>query len=189
MTSLTESKDIKNPKELSSNKWCNNQIPISFEYHEDADAFLIDFIKPSLGIVRSTNEINNERNILVSYDSNNKIVSIEILEASELLHQYLVDTQATLDSKHPPNFYPIHYKNQDKLIVYFIDINSFNIPSIKYQKTKEKDFELGMDGEKIFLLLFHNVSNRIAKSLSEEERIKLAKDVELSRWERRTLSR
>jgi hypothetical protein len=29
MTSLTESKDIKNPKELSSNKWCNNQIPIS----------------------------------------------------------------------------------------------------------------------------------------------------------------
>ena len=30
MTSLTESKDPKNPKELSSNKrWCNDQIPIS----------------------------------------------------------------------------------------------------------------------------------------------------------------
>ncbi|CAB4443517.1 unnamed protein product [Rhizophagus irregularis] len=171
MTSLTESKDIKNLKE-----WCNNQIPISkiddlicikdditCEYHEDADALLIDFTKPSPGVVRSTSEINNERNILVSYDSDNKIVSIEI----ELLHHYLFDTQATLDSKPPPNFYPIHYKNHDKLIVYFIDINSFNIPSIKYQKTKEKDFELGMDGEKIFLLLFHNVSNRIAKTLSE----------------------
>jgi uncharacterized protein YuzE len=144
---------------------------------------LIDFTKPSPGVVRSTNEINNERNILVSYDSDDKIVSIEILEASELLHPYLFDTQATLDSKPPLNFYPIHYKNHDKLIVYFIDINQFNIPSIKYQKTKEKDFELGMDGEKIFLLLFHNVSNRIAKTLSEEERKKLAKDVELIRLE------
>jgi len=57
--------------------------------------------------------------------------------------------------------------------------NSFNISSIKYQKTKEKDFELGMDGEKISLLLFYNVSNRIAKTLSEKERKKLAKDIKL----------
>lgn len=96
------------------------------------------------GVVRSIDNVSNER-ILVSYDANNKIVSIEILEAFGI--------QPAL----PLAFYPVYYKNHDKLKVYFVDINSTNISSIELQKTKEKDFEVGMDGEKIVLLLFHNV--------------------------------
>ncbi|CAB5380626.1 unnamed protein product [Rhizophagus irregularis] len=120
------------------------------------DTLLIYFAKVSPDGVKSINNVNNER-IIVSYDANNKIVSIEILEA--------FGTQATL----PLTFYPVYYKKHDKLMLYFVDINSTNISSFEPQETKEKDFEVVMDDEKIVLLLFHNVSSRIAKTLPEEE--------------------
>lgn len=129
---------------------------ISYKDYEDTDTLLIYFAKVSPGGVKSINNVNNER-IIVSYDANNKIVSIEILEA--------FGTQATL----PLTFYPVYYKKHDKLMLYFVDINSTNISTFEPQETKEKDFEVVMDDEKIVLLLFHNVSSRIAKTLPEEE--------------------
>lgn len=150
-----------------------------FRYYRDTDTLSIYFAKSSAGVVFYSNEANNY--ILVSYDGDDKIISVEIYEASELLCCHLFETSETIDNKPPLSFYPICYKDRDEVEVFLVGSNS---SPITFEKTEDKDFEVGMNDEKkIVTLLFHNASGRLAKTLPEEERKKLAKEARLSALE------
>ncbi|RIA93114.1 hypothetical protein C1645_735819 [Glomus cerebriforme] len=196
MTSVITEKE--SPKKLSPNKhWCNNQIPEQFikernmqtestninkciradtvyRYYEDTDTLSVYFAKASSGVVSYCREV--DKNILVSYDRDDKIVSVEIYGASELLCCRLFDIPKSIDDKPPLSFYPICYEDYDELKVFLVS----EISSITFRKTKEKDFDMDIDDKKkIIALLFHNANNRIAKTLPEKEREKLAEEAQL----------
>ena len=77
-----------------------------------------------------------------------------------------------IDNKQPLSFHPICYEDRDEVEVILVDPK----PSpITFKETGDKDFEVGINDEnKIVTLLFHNASGRLAKTLPEEERKKLA---------------
>jgi hypothetical protein len=129
----------------------------------------------SPGVVYQCREANDY--FLVSYDRYDKIVSVEIFGASKLLGCHLFDSPETLDNKSPLSLYPIYYKERDELKVFLVDSE---VPSITFQKTKEKDFEVGLNSkENIVILLFHNASSRLAETLPEKEREILAEEERL----------
>ncbi|GBB85248.1 hypothetical protein RclHR1_11800004 [Rhizophagus clarus] len=102
-------------------------------------------------------------NFLISYDCDDKKVAVELYCISNLLHVFGPQGMPcfTID--------PIYYKDLDILKINFVN---FTPPVIKFKKTDEKDIEIGVDdAEKVVNILFYNASNRILKTLSEEERI------------------
>ncbi|CAG8445526.1 15021_t:CDS:2, partial [Funneliformis caledonium] len=153
-----------------------------YRYYEDTDILSVYFAKASSGVVSYSDDVNKD--ILVSYDHDDKIVSVEIYRASELLRCHFFDTQDTINNKPPLLFIPVCYKDCDELKVYLVD----SISSITLQKTEGEDLEVGLDNEgKIVVLLFHKASSRLAKTLSEEERRKLAeksrlRSLEIAKW-------
>jgi len=162
-----ENESLKSPKKLSHGKRrCNDHIPEQFirehnmqtrstnmnnctradtvyRYYEDTDTLSVYFAKASSGVVSYCKEANN--NILVSYDCDHKIVSVEIYDASNLLCCHLLDTQETLDNKPFLSLYPICYEDCDELRVFLVDPE---ISPVTFQKTKDEDFEVGIDEEK-----------------------------------------
>jgi hypothetical protein len=64
----------------------------------------------------------------------------------------------------------------------------FKPSSTTFKQTEDKDIEVGMNDEnKIAMLLFHNASSRLAKTLPENERKKLAEEarlrsLEIAKW-------
>lgn len=154
-----------------------------FRYYDDTDTLSVYFAKASSGVVRYCEEANDF--ILVSYDGDDKIVSVEIYEASELLCCHLFDTSETIDNKPPLSLYPICYEDCDDLEVLLVGSKP---SSITFEKTEDKDIEVGINDEKkIVTLLFHNASSRLAKTLPENEREKLAekaklRSLEIAKW-------
>ncbi|EXX73162.1 uncharacterized protein OCT59_021029 [Rhizophagus irregularis] len=97
-----------------------------------------------------------------------------------------------INNKPPLSLYPICYEDHDELEVLLIGSK----PSfITFEKTGDKDIEVGMDDEnKIVTLLFHNASSRLAKTLPENERDKLAEEARLrslenAKWDRLLLNK
>ncbi|CAG8505158.1 8411_t:CDS:2 [Funneliformis mosseae] len=174
-TVSTDNGSHKSPTKLSPNDTV-------YRYYEDTDILSVYFAKASSGVVSYSDDVNKD--ILVSYDHDDKIVSVEIYRASELLRCHFFDTQDTINNKPPLLFIPVCYKDCDELKVYLVD----SISSITLQKTEEEDLEVGLDNEgKIVVLLFHKASSRLAKTLSEEERRKLAeksrlRSLEIAKW-------
>lgn len=194
-------------KMLSPNKrWGSEQLPMQFmkernmqtkstknnirtrsdtvyRYYEDTDTLSIYFAKASSGVVRYCEEASDY--ILVSYDGDDKIVSVEICEASELLCCHLFDTSEIIDNKPPLSFYPICYEDCNELEVLLVDST---LPSITFKETEDENIKVGInDKEEIVKLLFRNASRRLAKTLPEEEREKLAEEaklrsLEISEW-------
>ncbi|CAB4445953.1 unnamed protein product [Rhizophagus irregularis] len=68
------------------------------------------------------------------------IVSVDIYEASELLCCRLFETSETIDNKPPFAFYP-----EDRDVLF---IGSKPLP-ITFEKTENKDFEVGINDEKL----------------------------------------
>ncbi|CAB5200656.1 unnamed protein product [Rhizophagus irregularis] len=194
----------------SSKRWGNNQLPIQFmkelnmqtkstknnicirddtvfKYYEDMDRLSIYFAKATSGVIKDCRGPNDYT--LASYDGDDKIVSFEIFDASNLLRCHLFDTSEMIDNKPPLSLYPICYEDRDELEILFIGSK----PSfITFEKTEDIDIEVGMDDEnKIVTLLFHNASSRLAKTLPEKEREKLAEEVRLSiaEWDRLLLDK
>ncbi|CAB5371300.1 unnamed protein product [Rhizophagus irregularis] len=71
------------------------------------------------------------------------IVSVDIYEASELLCCRLFETSETIDNKPPFAFYP---EDRDEVEVLFV--GSKPLP-ITFEKTENKDFEVGINDEKL----------------------------------------
>ncbi|CAB4381234.1 unnamed protein product [Rhizophagus irregularis] len=71
------------------------------------------------------------------------IVSVDIYEASELLCCRLFETSETIDNKPPFAFYP---EDHDEVEVLFV--GSKPLP-ITFEKTENKDFEVGINDEKL----------------------------------------
>src|SRR6266498_2922386 len=93
--------------------------------------------------------------LLVSYDHDHKIISIDLDEISELFHSNMFTADGILDVKF---LNPIYYEDSDTLKINFINVNP--LPT-KIQKTEIDDIEVEIDSaEKIRSLLFHNAGNR-----------------------------
>jgi uncharacterized protein YuzE len=118
-------------------------------------------LEMSPGLVEECFDINDD--LLLSYDGENKIVAVELYFVSKLLHEFSVQ-------KGRPRFTfnTIYHEDSDTLRFNFVN---FTPPMIEFKKTEDEDVEVGMDNAgKVVSLLFHNASNRLLKTLSEEER-------------------
>ncbi|RGB22258.1 hypothetical protein C1646_68261 [Rhizophagus diaphanus] len=157
---------------------------IVFRYYEDTDNLAVYFVKASPGVIDYCEDASDD--ILISYDSNDKIVSVDIDGISKILQCHMFDLREELDGKPPLTLNSIYYRNSDTLKVYFIDF----IPSASTvcKKTDIEDIEIEVDGTgRIFCILFRNANKRIAKPITEEERKILAlkceeETKELEKW-------
>ncbi|CAB4412821.1 unnamed protein product [Rhizophagus irregularis] len=114
---------------------------IIFRYYKDTDDLGIYFIEVTPGVLDISDNALDD--LLVSYDHNRKIISIDLDEISRLFH------------------------NSDTLKINFVNINPL---PMKIQKTTINDIEVEMDtAKKLITILFYNASKNIAKPLSEEE--------------------
>lgn len=129
----------------------------------------IYFIAVTPGVERHCVEATAD--ILVSYDHNDKIVSVEIDDVSSLLHW-------------PFTLNPVYNEISDTLNVNLV----YPIPSMKCKKTEIDCTEIGIDDTgKIVCLSISNARDNIEKPLSDEERNILAKKSEeyrekLAKW-------
>src|SRR6266542_4179023 len=120
-----------------------------YKYYEDADIISVRFVKIS-GVISHSKEVVDE--VLVSYDHDNKIVSVEIHRALKNLSCHLFDTQIEIDNKPPLHLYPIHHKVRDELRVYFHSFISSTITT--FEKSEEEGIEIIMNDEKKKSLIF-----------------------------------
>ena len=109
------------------------------------------------GYIHSEEAIENT--VLVSYDDDEKIFSVDIFQASKNLSCHIYDTQIEIDNKPPLDLYPIFNKFHDELRVYFHGSIS---PKITFEKSEEEGVEVAMDdAKKIIALLFHDSSKKV----------------------------
>ncbi|PKC02404.1 hypothetical protein RhiirA5_37171 [Rhizophagus irregularis] len=92
---------------------------IVFRYYEDTDDLAVYFVKASPGVIDYCE--NTSDDILVSYDSNDKIVSVDIDGISKILQCHMFDVREEVDGKPPLMLNSIYYRDSDTLKVYFID--------------------------------------------------------------------
>ena len=157
---------------------------IVFRYYEDTDDLAIYFVKASPGVIDYCEDASDD--ILVSYDSNDKIVSVDIDGISKILQCHMFDVREEVDGKPPLTLNPIYYGDSDTLKIYFVDFIPF--ASIVCKKTDIEDIEIEVDGTgRIVCILFRNANKRIAKPITEEERKILAlkceeEAEELEKW-------
>ena len=105
---------------------------------------------------------------LVTYDRDDKIVSVELFFASRILHKCSVREKCSFI------VHPFYYEDSDILK---INLVNFTPPMITFKKTDVENIEVGIDDAgKIVCILFYNADNGILKSLSEEEREKRAEE-------------
>lgn len=144
---------------------------IVFRYYEDNDDLAVYFVKASPGIIDYCEDASDD--ILVSYDSNNKIVSVDIDGISKILQCHIFDVREKVDRKPPLMLNSIYYWDLDILKVYFIDF----IPSASTicKKTDIEDIEIEVDGTGwIICILFCNANkSTVAKPITEKPCIKM----------------
>jgi len=141
-------------------------IDTSYEYYEDANIFSIFFTKQSDSFCFYCEHIEN---ILISYVLDQKIITIEILEALDCLHCHLFDTKEAKGNQPPLRLYAIYHEGLDELRIYFVD----TVPSkttLREIEWEEDIFLQEDDNKKIVALLVRNAGNRIVRGFSEEER-------------------
>ncbi|CAG8502867.1 9296_t:CDS:2 [Funneliformis caledonium] len=173
-TNLKEQNDAKSKPSTDVNLslWTNT----NYEYYEDADILSIFFTKRS-DVVRDICE--HIDNYLIGYVPINKIISIEMFEASNLMYCHLFDFNGNMNNKPPLRLYSIYREDYDELSVYFTD----TIPSItRLMKIEvEEDLILQVDDDmKLVAVIFCNASKRIARELSKEDSDRIREDLKLS---------
>ncbi|RIA93026.1 hypothetical protein C1645_819961 [Glomus cerebriforme] len=132
----------------------NNTV---YFYDEEVDIISLYFARKSSGYNHSEEAIENK--ILVSYDNDEKIVSLNIFKASKNLSCHLYDLQVKIDNKPPLVLLPIYNKSHDELRVYFHGSIS---PTIIFERSEEEGIEVAMnDSKKIIALLFRDSSKKV----------------------------
>ena len=132
----------------------NNTV---YFYDEEVDIISLYFASKSAGYNHSEEALENK--ILVSYDNDEKIVSIDIFKASKNLSCHLNDFQVEIDNKPPLVLYPVYHKFHDELRVYFHGSIS---PTITFEKSEEEGIEVAMDdAKKIIALLIRDPSKKV----------------------------
>ncbi|GET04109.1 hypothetical protein GLOIN_2v1486734 [Rhizophagus clarus] len=166
----------------------------NYRYCENGDILTINFTKASDIFIDHCVQVDD---FIISYVLN-KIISIDIFEASNLLCCHLFDSREIIDNKPPLNLYSIYCKDHDELRVYFTDTILFTRQKIEMKdnvlleitsstttlqkiEIKGDDVLLEMDDDKkIVALWFCSASDRIANKLSKEDREKLIKNYSLT---------
>jgi len=132
----------------------NNTV---YFYDEEVDIISLYFARKSSGYNHSEEAIENK--ILVSYDNDEKIVSLDIFKASKNLSCHLYDLQVEIDNKPPLVLLPVYSKSRDELRVYFHGSIS---PTITFERSEEEGIEVAMnDSKKIIALLFRDSSKKV----------------------------
>uniref|UniRef100_U9TWZ6 Uncharacterized protein n=1 Tax=Rhizophagus irregularis (strain DAOM 181602 / DAOM 197198 / MUCL 43194) TaxID=747089 RepID=U9TWZ6_RHIID len=138
----------------------NNEIIPFYKYYEDADIVSIYFIKPTFGYINHSEEAVNNT-VLISYDNEDRIVSVDIFTASKTLSCHLLDTQSEVDDKPPLLLHSTYHEINDELRLYFNNSISTNIT---FFKSEEEDIKVAMDDSKrVTALLFCNSSKKICR--------------------------
>ncbi|CAG8531283.1 6914_t:CDS:2 [Funneliformis mosseae] len=117
-------------------------------------------------------------NYLIGYVPINKIISIEMFEASNLMYCHLFDFNGNMNNKPPLRLYSIYREDYDELSVYF----TVTIPSTtRLMKIEvEEDLILQVDDDmKLVAVIFCNASERIARELSKEDSDRIREDIKL----------
>ena len=124
-------------------------------------------IRVTPGLLKYCDDITDD--ILIAIDHEDKILSFEIYFASMILHVF-GDQERPLFTIHPTY-------DEDSDILKFNFVN-FTPPMITLKKTEMEDIKVEMDDVgKIVSVLFYNASNRVLKTVSEEERVRRDKEV------------
>ncbi|RIA82154.1 hypothetical protein C1645_835837 [Glomus cerebriforme] len=132
-----ESEHNNHLKEASS-LWANT----NYRYYKNADILSINFTRKT-DVLRDYCEHIDD--LLICYVLNNKIISVQIFQASALLYCHLFDCNEMIDNKPPLCFYAVYCEDRDELSVYFTDDPSTkrlqNIEQKNSQKKTEKNLE------------------------------------------------
>ncbi|RGB44237.1 hypothetical protein C1646_660888 [Rhizophagus diaphanus] len=176
------------PEQLISetqNLWTDT----NYKYCECGDILTINFTETSDILIDHCEYVDD---FIISY-AHNKIISIDIFEATNLLCCHLFDIREIVDNKPPLNLYSIYCKDHDELRVYFTDTILSTRQKIEMKdndlleiisstttlqkiKIEGDDILLKMDDDKkIFALWFCNANDRIENKLSKEDKEKLIK--------------
>ncbi|CAB4445076.1 unnamed protein product [Rhizophagus irregularis] len=161
----------------------------NYKYCECGDILTINFTETSDILIDHCEYVDD---FIISY-VHNKIISVDIFEASNLLCCHLFDIREIVDNKPPLNLYSIYCKDHDELRVYFTDTILSTRQKIEMKdndlleiisstttlqkiKIEGDDILLEMDDDKkIVALWFCNANDRIENKFSKEDREKLIK--------------
>lgn len=117
--------------------------------------------------------------LLVCYVPNDKIILVQIFQASTMLCSHLFDYDEVINNQPPLHLHSIYCEDRDELNIYFTDY-SFT----KRLKCTEEDKDILLqisDNDKLTGLLFRNAKNRIAKEFSQKDRERLIENYEVAR--------
>lgn len=154
--------------------FCSIWTNTNYAYYEDADIFSIHFMRKYDVLHNYCDHIGN---LLIGYVLDNKIISIEIFDASTFLCCHLFDCNERIDDKPPLFLYSIYYEDRNELSVYFTGYP----PTTRLQSIEiEKDVLMQIsDNGKLVALLIRNAEDRIAREISKEDREKLREEFKL----------
>ncbi|GBB84315.1 hypothetical protein RclHR1_05430002 [Rhizophagus clarus] len=173
-------KEITNLEKYNSEGKLNINVKLSlwtntnYGYYNDADIFSINFTRKADVLHDYCDHINN---LLVCYVLNNKIISIQIFDASTLLYCHLHNYDEPVDDKPPLSLYSIYCEDHDELSLYFTDCP----PTTTLMNIEvEKDVLIRISNNgKLVALLIRNAQNRIARVFLKEDRERLLDEFEL----------
>ncbi|CAB5217361.1 uncharacterized protein OCT59_026331 [Rhizophagus irregularis] len=174
---LEEHNDTKDKGKLRTDVNLSIWTNTNYAYYEDADIFSIHFLRKYDVLHDYCDHIGN---LLIGYVLDNKIISIEIFDASTFLYCHLFDCNERIDDKRPLFLYSIYYEDRNELSVYFTGYP----PTTRLQSIEvEKDVLMQIsDNGKLVALLIRNAKDRIAREISKEDREKLREEFKLRHY-------
>ncbi|CAB4488849.1 hypothetical protein RhiirA1_393443 [Rhizophagus irregularis] len=160
---LEEHNDTKDKGKLRPDVNLSIWTNTNYAYYEDADIFSIRFMRKYDVLHDYCDHIGN---LLIGYVLDNKIISIEIFDASTFLYCHLFDCNERIDDKPPLFLYSIYYEDRNELSVYFTGYP----PTTRLQSIEiEKDVLMQIsDNGKLVALLIRNAEDRITREISKE---------------------
>ncbi|CAI2183393.1 2991_t:CDS:2 [Funneliformis geosporum] len=164
--------EIKKVTNLEGYNYANDEYKtktdINLSYYEDADILTINFSR-KINVIHDYCEYIN--GLLVCYIPNDRIISVQIFQASNILCSHLFDYDEVINNQPPLHLHSIYCEDHDELNIYFTDdLSTKRLKCIE----KDKDVFLQIsNNDKLIGLLFRNAKNRIAKDFSQEDRERL----------------
>ncbi|RIA96161.1 hypothetical protein C1645_414154 [Glomus cerebriforme] len=164
--------EYKTSTDINLSLWTNT----NYSYYEDADILTINFTR-KINVLHDYCEYIND--LLVCYVPNDKIISVQIFQASTILCSHLFDYDEVINNQPPLHLHSIYCEDRDELNIYFTDDSS-----TKRLKCTEEDKDVLLqinNNDKLIGLLFRNAKNRIAKEFSPKDRERLIESYEMAR--------
>ncbi|PKY49564.1 hypothetical protein RhiirA4_465604 [Rhizophagus irregularis] len=109
--------EYKTSTDINLSLWTNT----NYSYYEDADILTINFTR-KINVFHDHCEFIND--LLVCYVPNDKIISVQIFQASTMLCSHLFDYDEVINNQPPLHLHSIYCEDRDELNIYFTDYSS-----------------------------------------------------------------